>query len=261
MKNRIKLIALIIGIFIAFAFPLFGANAVNNLGGASAVVDSKGEYCDDRVEGITADTEKYIAKRNQNLEKNCKGAQICVLVLDTIGSQRIEDYSAMVFEKWKIGRNGENNGVLLLMATEDKDYYIIAGSGLSSVLSTKILSDISRNAIEPYFSEGEYDKAVETGFKRLNEAVCNHYKVDPFASVEGNNFFSGGGSGIFGTGSGLSCADIELSTSPILDCASCLFCGSCGACGSCAGSGSLIFGLLVAYVILQVLKYIGKSKS
>lgn len=261
MKNRIKLIALILGILIVFAFPLFGANAGNDNGGENSVVDSDGKYCDDRVGVITEDTVKYITDRNNNLEKNCKGAQICVVVLDSVGSQRIEDYTAMVFEKWKIGRTGENNGVLLLMAIDDSDYYIVAGSGLSSTLSTKTLSDISRNAIEPYFGEKRYDEAVMAAFKRLNEAVCKHYNVDPFASASGSDFFSGGGSGIIGTGSGLSCAEIELSTSPLLDCASCLFCGSCGGCASCGSIGSLIFGFIVVYVILQVLKYVGRGKS
>ena len=252
MKNRIKLIALILGILIALAFPLAGANAV---------VEPDGDYCQDEHSSVKiSDTIKaYIKDRNQNLEKNCKGSQICVLVLDTIGNQRIEDYSALVFEQWKMGRSGENNGVLLLMAIEDKDYYILPGSGLSSVLSTKTLSDISRNAIEPSFRDGKYDAAVDAGFRRLNEAVCKHYNVDPFAVVSGSSEpFSGNGSGIFDLGSGFSWLSGELPAGPMLDCVSCLFCGSCGSCG---GIGGLIFGLFVIYVILQVLKYVGRGTA
>ena len=254
MKNRIKLIALILGLLVALAFPLSGA-------GANAVVDPNEEYCQDKdgAGGIMEQTKEYISDRNHNLEKNCKGAQICVLVLESIGSQRIEDYSAMVFEKWKIGQNGENNGVLLLMAIENKDYYILSGSGLSSVLSVKTLSSISRNAIEPYFKEGNYDAAVLAGFERLNEAVCNHYKVDPLGSAEGHEF-SGGGSGIFDLDSGFSWLNGELPAGPILDCVSCIFsCGSCAcgscACGSCGGFGGLALFAFVAYFISQVLKY------
>lgn len=247
MKNRIKFIALILGLLIALAFPLSGAGAV---------VDPDGAYCMDKAGVISTETVQYISDRNHNLEKNCKGAQICVVVLDSIGSQRIEDYTAMVFEKWKIGQSGENNGVLLLMTVEEKDYYILSGSGLSSVLTTKTLSNISRNAIEPNFKEGKYDAAVSAAFKMLNETVCNHYKVDPFASADGTDFL-GGGSGIFDLGSGLSFLN-DFSTGPVFDCVSCVF--SCGACGSCGGFGGILMVIFVIYVISQVIKYKASSR-
>ncbi|MBQ4428277.1 MAG: TPM domain-containing protein [Clostridia bacterium] len=172
MKAHIKLAALIVAILLALGFasrPM------------TAAAYRDGELMVDKAQILSEDTKEYIASRNRNLEINCHGAQIAVITLATIGSGAIEEYAQMRFKKLDIGRD-EDNGVLLLVAVEDKDYYIVTGNDLSSVFTTDTLSSIVRNHLEPAFGEGDYERAVKNTFAKLNETVCRYYDADPDAA-------------------------------------------------------------------------------
>ena len=191
MKARTRLVAFVAAIFLALSLTARTA---------FAVVSPNGSYLLDRTGLISEKTKDYITERNYNLEKNCSGAQICVVVLSTIGSDDITDYARDVFEKWKIGDSEEDNGVLLLMLTEDKDYVIIPGQGLEKLLTPGVLTDVNRNCCEPYFADGDYDTAVRETVRKLNEHICRSYGADP-SGYAGGSGFNGGGSGRPGSGS------------------------------------------------------------
>ena len=207
MKAHIKLVALIAAIVLALGLVSRPMNAAASRDGG-AISDDAGV--------LSETTKEFITERNRNLEANCRGAQIAVVTMDTVGSGPIEDYAQRYFERNDIGRSEENNGVLLLVAVEDKDYYIVTGSGLSSVFTTETLSNIIRNDIEPAFRDGEYEAAIKSGFSGLNEAVCRHYDVDPDAEVNEDGFDCGS----------YSCSEIS--------------CGSCG--------GLMFFGCVACVV-------------
>lgn len=182
MKARIKLFALIAAIVITLGLASRPMSAVA----------TKSDGCVSDGTGVLSETTKeFIIERNRNLEANCRGAQISVVVMDTVCSGPIEDYAETLFEKRGIGRSEENNGVLLLMAIDDRDYYIVSGSGLASVFPTKVLSGIIRNDLEPRFREGDYDGATYAAFRKLNDAVCAYYDVDPEAIVDEASFSCG----------------------------------------------------------------------
>lgn len=193
MRAHLKLIAFIAAIVLALGLM---ARPI------AAVVSPNGNYTADEAGVLSEKTKDYITERNYNLEANCSGAQICVVTIRSLGRESIESYASTLFEKWQIGRSGEDNGVLLLMAIEDKDYYILPGSGLSSAFTTKTVSDIIRNCLEPFFNDGDYDGAAKATFGKLNEVVCRIYDADP-AGYAGGSGFTGGGSGRHGKGSGL----------------------------------------------------------
>ena len=248
MKTRIKLIALISAILIALAFPMSSV---------LAVVSPDGSYCLDKVGVISSETKTYIYERNKNLEQNCRGAQMCVVVLDTIHGINIENYAYDVFTSWKIGRSGEDNGVLILMLVNDDDYWIMPGTGLEKeVLTGAMLSSTINAYCEPSFAAKDYDTAVRKTFERINEEICSYYRANPEGAADmsqaQNEGFVGGGSGSGASSynnsnytpvaSSCNSADFSEFSRPsctschaLRGCASCaLACGSCGACGSCA---------------------------
>ena len=193
MRSHLKLIAFIAAIIFALSLTAIPV---------SAVVSPNGNYTADEAGVLSEKTKDHITERNYNLEANCSGAQICVVTIRSSGRESIENYASTLFEKWQIGRSGEDNGVLLLMAIEDKDYYILTGTGLTTAFTTKTVSNIIRNSLEPFFGEGDYDGAVKATFDKLNEVVCRFYDADP-SGYAGGSGFTGGGSGRHGKGSGL----------------------------------------------------------
>ncbi|MBR5948055.1 MAG: TPM domain-containing protein [Clostridia bacterium] len=266
MKTKLKLIALITAILLALALPISSA---------LAVVLPDGSYCLDKVGVVSAETKIYIYERNKNLEQNCRGAQMCVVVLDSINGANIEEYAYEVFTSWKIGRSGEDNGVLILMLIGDEDYWIMPGTGLEKdVLTTAMLSSTINAYCEPSFAAGDYDTAIKKTFERINEEICSYYRTNPEGmadmSTVSNEGFVGGGSGSAAsnynsnnssyTPVASSCNFSDFSAFSRPSCASCaLACGSCAGCGSCGGIGGLILAFIVIYVIIQVLRYIGRG--
>jgi uncharacterized protein len=91
------------------------------------------------------------------------GNQIAVLTVPTIGDESIEEYAVKVFESWKLGQKGKDNGVLLVIAPKDRKLRIEVGYGLEGTLTDAAASRIIRNVITPQFKAGDFDKGVSDG--------------------------------------------------------------------------------------------------
>ncbi|MCW5604893.1 MAG: TPM domain-containing protein [Burkholderiales bacterium] len=91
------------------------------------------------------------------------GNQIAVLTVPTIGGGSIEDYALRVFESWKLGQKGRDNGVLVVVAPQDRKMRIEVGSGLEGTLTDVAASRIIRNAMTPRFAAGEFERGIADG--------------------------------------------------------------------------------------------------
>ncbi len=91
------------------------------------------------------------------------GAELAVVTLKTTQPYDVQDYSVRLFEQWKIGKAGQDNGILLLVAIEDKKVWITTGYGLEGAIPDAEASNIYRNIIVPYFKKGEFSKGIVAG--------------------------------------------------------------------------------------------------
>ncbi|KAG1270937.1 hypothetical protein G6F65_012750 [Rhizopus arrhizus] len=83
----------------------------------------------DTAHALSADTRN--ALRTQALQLQARtGAQLQVLVVDQVGDEGIEAYAQRVFEQWQLGRAGVDDGVLLLVAVQDRRVRLQTGYGL-----------------------------------------------------------------------------------------------------------------------------------
>lgn len=90
-------------------------------------------------------------------------SQIAVVIVPTTGEEEIADYTFKLGDKWGIGRKNLNNGVLMLIAKNDRKVFIATGPGLEGVLPDAFLSQIIRNAILPEFKQGNYAQGINAG--------------------------------------------------------------------------------------------------
>ena len=101
--------------------------------------------------------------------------QIAVLTVPTIQGESIEEYSLAVFEKWKLGQRGKDNGVLVVVVPQDRRMRIEVGYGLEGTLTDLAAARIVRNIMTPRFKENDFDRGVEDGVTELSapyEGVC-----------------------------------------------------------------------------------------
>ena len=96
-----------------------------------------------------------------------KGSQIAVLILPTTGEETIEQYSIRVADAWKLGRKGIDDGVLLLVAKDDRTMRLEIGYGLEGVIPDAIAKRIISEVITPFFKQGDFYGGIEAGIHRI----------------------------------------------------------------------------------------------
>jgi uncharacterized protein len=100
-----------------------------------------------------------------------KGSQIAVLIVPTTQPETIEQYSIRVVDAWKLGRKGIDDGVLLLVAKDDRDMRIEVGRGLEGALTDIAAKRIEAEYIVPRFREGDYAGGISAGVDRIMKVI------------------------------------------------------------------------------------------
>ena len=114
-------------------------------------------------------TESELQKLNTflySIDQN-NALQIAVLTVPSLQGESIEDYSIRVAEQWKIGEKGKDNGVILVIAAQDRKLRIEVGYGLEELLTDAKSSKIIRSVIAPQFQKHEYGAGVLLGIKSI----------------------------------------------------------------------------------------------
>ena len=81
-------------------------------------------------------------------------AELAVLTVATTAPLNIGEYSIAVFDRWKIGKRGTDNGLLFLVAIRDRRFHITTGYGLEGVLPDGKLGEIRDRFVLPSFRNG-----------------------------------------------------------------------------------------------------------
>ena len=96
-----------------------------------------------------------------------KGARISVLMVPTTRPEPITDFAARVAGAWRAGREGGDDGAILVIAKNDHRIHIEVGHGLEGALPAAIANRIARDTVAPYFRAGDFDGGVEAGVSRM----------------------------------------------------------------------------------------------
>ena len=98
-------------------------------------------------------------------------AEIAILVVPTTAALPIQEYAVAVFDAWKIGTRGQDNGLLFLVAVEDRRMWITTGYGLEGVLPDGKVGEIRDRVILPFFRAGRYREGILRGTAVLAEVI------------------------------------------------------------------------------------------
>lgn len=114
-----------------------------------------------------------------------KGSQIAVLLVPTTQPETIEQYSIRVAEAWKLGRKGVDDGVLLVIAKQDRVSRIEVGYGLEGVLPDAMAKRIVDEIMVPEFRQGDFATGINAGIERLMDVIEGE-PLPPPRSTRGN---------------------------------------------------------------------------
>ncbi len=118
--------------------------------------------------------EQEISAKLEALERDTTD-QVVVVTVPSLQGHEIEDYGYQLGRAWGIGREDKDNGVLLLIAPDEKKVRIEVGYGLEPVLTDAMSALIIQNAILPSFRQGYYERGITQGV----DAIDDQLRLDP----------------------------------------------------------------------------------
>ena len=152
--------ALLLGAFAVFAATPADPIAVPKL--TARVVDLTGTLTAGEREAIEAKLAAF---------EQAKGSQVAVLLVPSIGSEAIEEFAGRVTDEWKLGRKGVDDGVLFVVAKQERKMRIHTGRGVQGTLTDALSRRIIADIVAPRFRTGDFAGGIEAGVDAIMKAI------------------------------------------------------------------------------------------
>ncbi len=139
----------------------------------SPVVDTTGT--------LDAASKKQLEQQALGLQQR-KGSQLQVLMVPTTAPEAIEPYAVRAFEQFKLGRKGVDDGVLLVVAKDDRKVRIEVGYGLEGAIPDIAAGRVIQEYLAPKFRQGDYAGGIADATAQLVKLIDGEPLPEPVAS-------------------------------------------------------------------------------
>lgn len=145
-------------------------------------------------------TNTLSAQEQQRLEQklvaynDSTSTQVAILIIDSYGEDEPNQFGVKVFDSWKIGEAGKNNGLLITVATEDKKMFINTGYGLEDRITDAAAIGIVENYMKPAFQNNNFYQGLNDATTIIFDLAAGKYTADQFTE---DNAGKGIGLGVF----------------------------------------------------------------
>ena len=163
---------------------LFACTCLTALAALAADVPYLSGRIVDNAEILGAETKRKLTEQLKAHEAETSN-QIAVLTVPSLEGESVESYAEQVFNTWKLGRKGKDNGVLVLVAPNERRMRIEVGYGLEGTLTDVAASRIVRNVMTPRFKEGNFDAGVAEGVQAVIGQLTGSAEVPADAPSSG----------------------------------------------------------------------------
>ncbi|MDD5397764.1 MAG: YgcG family protein [Dehalococcoidia bacterium] len=150
-------------------------------------------YVNDNAGLLSSEAKAELESKLAQLEKDTT-AQVFVATVKSLEGDSIEDYASRLFEKWKIGQKDKDNGILFLVALDDRKMRIEVGYGLEPVITDGRAGRIRDNDVLPLFKNNDYEGGIKAGVASIEKYIRDG---TPPAPLEENPVKSAFGDFIF----------------------------------------------------------------
>jgi uncharacterized protein len=140
----------------------------------------------DLTETLAAPEREAISAKLRAFEAS-KGAQVAVLLVPSIGTETIEEFATRVTDVWKLGRAGVDDGVLFVIAKQERRMRIQTGRGVQGVLTDALSKRIIAERITPRFRAGDFAGGINEGVDAIIKAIEGEALPPPTAKASGGS--------------------------------------------------------------------------
>ncbi len=103
--------------------------------------------------------------------------QIAVVIIKTTGDYTDQEVALEILRKWGVGNKEKNNGIVVLVAKDDRKMRIETGYGMEGAIPDVTAKSIIENDIKPYFKQDNYYRGIDNGIDALIKAAAGEYKA------------------------------------------------------------------------------------
>ena len=150
---------------------LVAADSIAKLDTPSFFAPSEDYYVTDNAIVLSNATKQDIISANIDLEQKCQGAQIVIVTVEHLNGIPSDEYAIKLFNDWGVGISDANNGMLLLLATEEYKGWLAVGAGISDAFTNNMATDYLDRYFWPDVDARNYDTAV----RKICEALFSWY--------------------------------------------------------------------------------------
>lgn len=134
------------------------------------------KYINDYVGLMDEATKENIVSIGKELEDKT-GAQSVIVIVDTIGNDTIAKYANKLFRTWGLGQEDKDNGLLILLAIDDRSYRVEVGRGLEGVIPDLLSNRVMENLATPYFQNNDYSSGLLNSYSKFADLIAEEYNV------------------------------------------------------------------------------------
>jgi uncharacterized protein len=133
-------------------------------------------FVEDYANVINDSDERSLNWVLQELEQKT-GAQYIVLTVLSTGGLPIEQFAIELAEKWKLGQKGKDNGMLFVLAKNDRRWRFEVGYGLEGFVTDQYCSRIGREVLVPYLRKGDYSRGIYEANLQIVQRIASESGV------------------------------------------------------------------------------------
>jgi len=131
----------------------------------------------DNAHVLSDSTRRSLAEKLKNHELLTTN-QVVVLTMQSLEGESIEDFANKVFNEWKLGQKGKDNGILVVVVPDERKMRIEVGYGLDGLLPDLLTGRIIDNIMVPEFRSGNYDAGVTRGVDAITSVLFGESASD-----------------------------------------------------------------------------------
>jgi uncharacterized membrane protein YgcG len=109
----------------------------------------------------------------KNLEREI-GSQILILTIDTLGTEKLENFSLRMAQELRLGRSTHNDGLLITVVTMERRMRIEVGTGLENIIKDEVAARIIREDMAPLFRQEKYGQGIYQAVDKIAKLIVEN---------------------------------------------------------------------------------------
>ncbi len=171
LGNKIKLSALLL-FFIAFV------QLQEVIAQVYPAAPSPPRLVNDFVGILGADQERMLEDKLRRYH-DTTSTQIAVVIIATTGGEDPAMYGTELGQRWGIGQEGNDNGLIVLVAYDDRKVQIVTGYGMEATVTDAMAKRVINQYIQPRFKEGKYFEGIDESTSIIMSLAAGEYSGEP----------------------------------------------------------------------------------